>query len=110
MHHPQLLRFREQSAPVGFIAEYLRVVRREALLRGYTFAADKIRRVRPCGCLTVTRGQLEFEWHHLMAKLRTRDPERRARLATVKRPQPHPLFRVVRGGIAEWEKGRLTLL
>jgi hypothetical protein len=109
MHHPQLLRFREQSAPVGFIAEYLRGVRCEALLRGYAFAAAKISRVRACGCLTITRGQLEFEWHHLMAKLRTRDPERRARLAIVKRPQSHPLFRVVSGGVAEWE-GRLTPL
>jgi hypothetical protein len=104
MWHPQLLRFREQSTAVGFIAEYLRAVRHEATLRGYAFAADKISRAGAPGCLTVTRGQLEFEWHHLMQKLRTRDPERRARLASVKRPRPHPLFRVVRGGIAEWEK------
>jgi hypothetical protein len=42
----------------------------------------------------------------LLEKLATRDPKRRAFLLTVNRPQPHPLFRVVRGSVAPWEKGR----
>lgn len=104
IHHPQLLRFREQSFPVAFIAEYLRVVHGEAVNRGYCFAAEKISRSRAPSALTVTRGQLEFEWHHLVEKLRTRDPKCHARLAMVKSPQPHPLFRVVRGDVAQWEK------
>lgn len=107
VHHPQLVRFQEQSFPVGFIAEYLRVVHGEAVIRGYRFAAKKISRSRACGHLAVTRGQLEFEWHHLMEKLRTRDPKWRAELERVKRPQPHPLFRVFCGDVAEWEKGIL---
>jgi hypothetical protein len=105
VHHPQLLRFQEQSLPVSFIAEYLRGVHGEAANRGYRFAAEKISRSRAPASLTVTRGQLVFEWHHLMEKLRTRDPKWQARLATVKTPQPHPLFRVVRGNVAQWEKG-----
>ena len=105
IHHPQLVRFREQSCPVGFIAGYLRTVHREAMNRGYRFAAEKIGRSRATGQLTVTRGQMEFEWRHLMEKLKTRDPEWQARLATVKTPQPHPLFRVVPGDVAQWEKG-----
>jgi len=105
VHHPQLVRFQEQSFPVGFIAEYLRAVHGEALIRGYRFAVKKISRSRASGPLAVTRGQLEFEWHHLMQKLRTRDPKRRARLEKVKQPRPHPLFRVLRGGVADWEKG-----
>ncbi len=104
-HHPQLLRFREQPLPAGLMAEYLRVVYQEAVSRGYHFAAEKISRSRASGHLMVTRGQLQFEWHHLMEKLRARDPKRQARLATVKIPQPHPLFRVVRGKVAQWEKG-----
>ena len=107
VHHPQLIRFREQSFPVAFIAEYLRAVHAEAVNRGYRFAAGKISRLRGRGCLEVTRGQLEFEWHHLMTKLRRRDPERRALLETVKMPQPHPLFRVVRGDVAQWEKAAM---
>jgi len=105
VHHPQLLRFQEQSLPVGFIAEYLRAVHGEATNRGYRFAAEKIGRSRAPGHLTVTRGQLVFEWNHLKEKLKTRDPKWQARLATVKTPQSHPLFRVVRGNVAPWEKG-----
>jgi len=105
VHHPQLLRFQEQSFPVRFIAEYLRAVHAEAVNRDYRFAAWQISRSRAPNHLTVTRGQLEFEWDHLMEKLRTRDPKWQARLATVKAPRPHPLFRVVRGNVAKWEKG-----
>ena len=105
VHHPQLLRFQEQSSPVGFIAEYLRGVHGEAVNRGYHFAGAKISRSRALSLLAVARGQLEFEWHHLMEKLRARDPEWLERISTVKNPQPHPLFRVVGGNVAQWEKG-----
>ena len=73
--------------------------------RGYDFERAKISRSRAAGQLVVARGQLEFEWHHLTEKLRARDPKWLARMATVKSPQPHPLFRVVSGNIAQWEKG-----
>jgi hypothetical protein len=104
LHHPQLLRFRAEPAPVGFIAAYLRAVHDEAVTRGYGFAVDKITRARTTGKLVVTRGQLDYEWRHLMNKLRVRDPQRLARLAAVKRPRAHPLFQVVRGDVADWEK------
>ena len=109
VYHPQLLRFREQSYPLGSIAEYLRIVYEEATSRGYRFAAEKIARSRAPGYLTVTRGQIEFEWHHLMEKLRARDPKWQAQLASVKTPKPHPLFRVVRGTVAKWEKSATPL-
>ena len=60
---------------------------------------------RGTGPIGVTRGQLEHEWLHLMAKLAKRDPETHARLESVKRPQPHPIFRIVPGGVETWEKG-----
>jgi hypothetical protein len=100
--HPQLWRFRESASPVGSIADYLRVVHAEAARRGYAFAARKISRARAHGRMTVSRAQLLFEWRHLLEK---RDPKRRVELGTVKRPRAHPLFRVVGGGIARWEKG-----
>ena len=105
-HHPQLLRFRERSSPVGFIAEYLRAVHGEAVRRGYCFQAGKIDSSRARSQLVVTRGQLEFEWDHLLRKLGARDPQRRARLAALGAPLPHPLFRIVRGEVAHWEKGQ----
>ena len=104
-HHPQLLRFRAHASPIGSIGEYLRVVHEEAASRGYRFAAEKITRARVRGRLTVTRDQLAFEWRHLLAKLEARDPARLKELAKVDRPRPHPLFRVVRGNIEQWEKG-----
>lgn len=103
-HHPQLLRFREQSSPAGFIAAYLREVHTEAVRRGYNFDSTKIGRSRVRGRIAVSRGQLDFEWEHLIGKVKTRDPEWYARIANVKNPGPHPLFRAVRGGIAPWEK------
>lgn len=104
VHHPQLIRFCSAASPIGVIAAYLMAVHAEATLRGYRFDARKISRVRAPGKLTVTRGQLEFEWHHLMKKLSIRAPQRRAKLASLRHPVPHPIFQLVRGGVAPWEK------
>jgi hypothetical protein len=105
VNHPQVLRFREQAAPIACIAEYLRAVRAEALVRGYRFSAAKISRARTAVRLDVTSGQLEFERRHLLGKLSVRDPQRIRELARGRLPDAHPLFRVVAGGIATWEKG-----
>jgi hypothetical protein len=104
MNHPQLDRFRCQPSPAGAIAEYLRVVHGESLVRGYSFAAGKIGRARAVGLIDATRGQVEYEWHHLMEKLRIRDPEWGALLGRTRRPEVHPLFRLVAGGIEHWER------
>ena len=103
--HPQLVRFRRCPASVGAIATYLRGLHAESLARGYRFDAAKISRARYSGHLHVTRGQLAYEWKHLLAKLVTRDPERHRQLRTVERPRPHPLFRVVAGSREDWERG-----
>lgn len=103
--HPQLARFQERRSPAGLIAEYLRIVHREAVSRGYRFDARRIGRSAAAGRVQVTRGQLEFEWRHLNAKLAARNPQWWANLTDVKRPQPHPLFCVRRGPVAPWERG-----
>jgi hypothetical protein len=103
-HHPQLLRFKMRSSPVAAIAEYLRVVHAESTRRDYSFEAAKIHHARDSGFMTVTRGQLQYEWNRLMAKLEARDPEWKGQLSGVKRPAPHPLFRVVPGDIEAWER------
>jgi hypothetical protein len=105
-HHPQLTRFRRRPSPLGAIAEYLRFVHAESVARGYRFQAAKICRARERGTLTVTRGQLRYEWIHLLAKLRARDPEWAAKLESVKRPRPHLLFHLVPGEVEGWEKVR----
>lgn len=104
VHHPQLDRFRSRPSPRGAIAAYLRAVHAESVQRGYRFAAEKVGPARHVGAIAVTRGQLEHEWEHLLAKLAVRDPAWRARLATVRRPRAHPLFRVVPGDVEPWER------
>lgn len=104
-HHPQLIRFREQGTPSGAMADYLRVVHQEARRRGYRFDGDRIAGERWGGRIPETRGQLLFEWHHLLAKVRGRSPEHFTTLQTLPGPEPHPLFTLVDGGIRGWEKG-----
>ena len=103
--HPQLDRFRETQTSLGCIADYLRAVSEEAKARGYRFDAGRISRSRGARRLLVTTGQLEFEWAHLLEKLRKRAPVDYQRVRTIAVPDPHPLFRVVAGPIAEWERG-----
>jgi hypothetical protein len=103
-HHPQLARFLELTSPVGAIAQYLRGVHAEAHTRGYDFAAEKISRATCTEVIRVPRGQLEYEWGHLLAKLKMREPARLRQLRAVRQPEAHPLFRVVAGPLEAWEK------
>ena len=103
-HHPQLARFRAQSRPVAAIATFLAGLATEAWRRGYRFDAAKIAPGRVRGQIPETRDQLQYEWRHLRTKLRTRAPEAYRRFRGVTRPRPHPLFRIVPGGVRDWEK------
>ena len=102
--HPQLSRFRDSRTPVAMIASYLRVVHAEGARRGFRLDRGKIVRAGPADPGRTTRGQMAYEWHHLMNKLSDRDPERFRRLSRIRRPCAHPLFRVVAGGVEAWER------
>ncbi|HUI54928.1 MAG TPA: pyrimidine dimer DNA glycosylase/endonuclease V [Bryobacteraceae bacterium] len=100
--HPQLQRFRAHKRPVAAISTYLWAVVEEAGARGYRFDASKIAEAKRGITMSVTRGQLEFERTHLSRKLRHRDPAKlRALRAGILRP--HPMLRVVTGGVEVWE-------
>lgn len=103
--HPQLERFRACDEPVGAIVSYLDALADEADARGYRFdrgrlAAASASLVR----LEVTDGQLALEHAHLRAKVERRDPDWLSRLDGPLRA--HPLFVVVPGGVAAWERAR----
>lgn len=102
-HHPQLNRFRATSSPIAAIAAYLQGVHAESLRRGYTFDAAKIAPAGDAELIEATDGQLDYEWKHLLEKLRNRDPAWLAGVQSTARPDPHPSFRVVSGEVAEWE-------
>ena len=102
-HHPQLERFRACREPLAAIGAYLERVQDEAGARGYAFDGSLIleggRRPR----LTASTGQLRFERRHLREKLARRHP---ASLVRLERSPlvAHPLFRVVPGRVASWER------
>ena len=103
-HHPQLLRFSETKNPPAALATYLKAVHEESVRRNYNFDISKIGKERSRGKIRETRGQLLYEWAHLKRKLKKRDPKRHREFASVKIPTPHPLFKIIPGGLREWEK------
>jgi len=105
VNHPQLIRFRAQPDPHAFLCAYMREVLAEADRRGYYFDATKLPpKKQPIEPVDESLGQLEYEWQHLLKKLAHRDKEQYLNLVQVKQPDPHPLFRIVAGGIQSWEK------
>jgi hypothetical protein len=103
-HHPQLQRFQQHSAPCSAINCYLAGILSEAQSRGYSFDASKLGPVRSRARISGTSEQLRYEWRHLLQKLRVRSPAQYRRLCAVADPLPHPLFRIVAGPIAPWER------
>ena len=104
--HPQLERFRACARPVHAVDAYLWAVHDEATSRGYAFDRRKLGPRRRHARITITAGQLVHERRHLLAKLVARFPSGVARLRGAAGRRPHPLFRVVPGPVASWEKGR----
>lgn len=110
-HHPQLVRFRAHRRPLACLDTYLEAVCDEGERRGYRFDRSKLGHARVRARLPVTRGQIDFEWRHLRGKLR----QRRARAGAAARrvtawsvparARAHPLFQIVRGPVATWERG-----
>ena len=103
-NHPQLERFAAAADPIGAVNEYLHAIHAESQRRGYRFDAAKLRGPRSKERLPATRGQLAFEWTHLMRKLRRRALGQYHSLRQVRAPRGHPLFRLRAGPIAAWER------
>ena len=102
-NHPQLKRFKEHDKPLEAIAFYLKMIYNEACDRGYNFDVSKIPEYGVMHDIEETDGQLQYEYEHLKRKLCLRSPKVYDRIKHEK-PVPHPLFRIIEGGIREWEK------
>src|SRR5690349_1242116 len=100
-HHPQLERFRASEHPIGAINVYLRTIHAEASRRGYQFNRRKMLGPECQARIVVTRGQLAFEWSHLLRKLQRRSPSQYRALRTLVRPRAHPQFRLQAGPVSE---------
>lgn len=84
------------------IATYLHAVQTEAATPANTVSMQA-RSERSAEPIPVTRGQLDYEWQHLLAKLRLRDPSMLQQFVDLSEPEAHPLFKCVPGLVAEWE-------
>ena len=125
-HHPQLQRFRATPNPLATIGFYLSGIAAEAKDRGYNFNTARILQPGsppppsadseypshssgehsdelPVTRIPVTTGQLDYEWQHLLRKLRERSPHDASRIENLS-PTAHPLFHVVPGSLEDWER------
>lgn len=103
-NHPQLERFKKHSTPLSAISYYLLGVHAEAEQRGYTFDKSKIRSSSKSESLTVTSGQVAYEWKHLLCKLKDRSPALYRKWLSTKTPDVHPMFTLLEGEIESWER------
>lgn len=103
-HHPQLERFKSHAFPVLAINSYLAKIHSEAVSRGYRFDRSRFGSVREIELIPATMGQIDYEWGHLLAKLRRRTPRVYETLCDSTSIDPHPLFDVQPGPIAPWER------
>lgn len=102
-NHPQLNRFKESGNPIGAIATYLRFVAEEAIVRKYNFNIEKICNKNYRNKIEVTSGQVQYEFLHLLSKLKDRDKERYKLHVGKTKIAIHPMFVVVKGGVEPWE-------
>lgn len=103
-NHPQLDRFKNHSAPLAAIAQYLEGIHEEATQRGYAFDKSKIKRARTWVSLAVTSGQVAYEWTHLLTKLKTRNPALYRAWRRIETPAAHSIFEVRAGDVEIWER------
>lgn len=101
--HPQLTRFKRSKKPTMAIANYLLSVSKEADDQDYNFNKNKIGKTGNVNLIQVTTGQVEYEFKHLLEKLKTRNPKKYKEIKVVKKIEVHPLFVVIDGTVEEWE-------
>jgi len=107
-NHPQLLRFKNHPNPLSAIGFYLFKIYEEAKNRGYNYNISKInKQVNKTRLITVTDGQLNYEFKMLKERLTKRNLRKLKELLALEKqflfPEPHPIFRVVEGGVELWE-------
>ncbi len=105
VNHPQLIRFRKTADPILYVGTYLYYIYLEGKRRNYEFDLAKIRRFNTSiPRIPVTRGQVKYEFNHLLKKLSERDEALYIRLRRMKIIRQHPIFYITEGPIEEWEK------
>lgn len=106
-NHPQLDRFKNSVNKIKMISNYLHEVCNEADSRGYNFNRSKIANTRSdIDKIKVKLGQINYEWKHLLLKVKVRDTGLFNKIQNIKNIESHPLFEIVDGDVEEWERVR----
>jgi hypothetical protein len=106
-NHPQLIRFRNYSNPIIAINSFLYFVAQEAFRRGYKFNSSLIDTSEVLiNIISVTKGQVEYEFNHLCNKLYKRDYNMWTNICKNQTHQVklNPIFYTIEGDIEFWEK------
>lgn len=101
VNNPQLLRFRLHDKPATLINAYLYSVFLEAKRRGYNFNHPKIEPIPIYGAVAVMSGQLEYEFYHLLEKLKKCDEEKFKELINLELTdiEPNPVSRLSKAAL-----------
>jgi len=103
LNHPQLIRFKRLKYPIININHYLLYISKEAKNRNYNFNKSKLNIKGKKELIIVTKGQIEYEFQHLLKKLKIRDLEKFEKLKNIKKIEIHPMFKIINGNIEDWE-------
>lgn len=111
-NHPQLERFKRNPAQDICINYYLQIIYGEALKRGYDFDKDAFALTQNANHkIPTTNGQVELEINHLAEKLYDRNSDKfyDKLIIDTTVPDLHPVFYIVNGDVADWEKSKNEL-
>jgi hypothetical protein len=103
-NHPQLERFKNTVNPINCINQFLSEIFYEAEKRGYNFNKNKINWNFKVVKIKVTSGQIEYEFEHLLNKLKKRDRKKYKEIKVLSSIKLNPVFKIVKGRIEKWEK------
>jgi len=104
-NHPQLVRFKKTENPLFYLGAYLAEIAVEAKNRRYKFDNSKILFLKKLKKkITVTAGQVDYEWTHLKNKVLKRDLTHHEKLSGHLSIEVNPVFKIINGAIENWEK------
>ncbi|MEM5835131.1 MAG: pyrimidine dimer DNA glycosylase/endonuclease V [Candidatus Aenigmatarchaeota archaeon] len=105
-NHPQLIRFKNYKDPIAAINAYLYEIYKEGIRRNYKFDGKKILHIEAKEIISISSGQIKYEFEHLLKKLRKRNKKKYRELLKIKNNEiePNPIFKIVSGDIEYWEK------
>lgn len=103
-NHPQLERFKKQDSPIAFINSYLKTIYDESKKRNFNFDKSKIGNQLENKKISVTSGQINYEFKHLLKKLRKRDKVKYNKYKDINKIEVNPLVQRISGDIESWEK------